>query len=604
MAAVSKGSSACWTCRIRRKKCDCAHPVCGGCGELRITCHYQENKPEWMDGGEKQREMVERFKAEVKHAAQRRSQRQGQPNMGGNNFVILSEQDFGSLSTKLATQSGGLLLPTTLPDDDADISLPPTDTDLNAAVKVPIRKLPVSSAECSPSFSALCSDDEDEQFLVMTYLDYVIPYLFPHYRPPLLENGRTWMLGLLLKNQALYHTALSLSSYFVGVALATTSPDHGMTKTTSLSELQKQAGVALRMIQRDLREINNHGMQDNLIESAYLMGSVLQMLSYEVCIGCTENWRMHLGASLALFEQIFQHHGMQNNQLSITVITEKIGRLSNVSRHPKYLARTSNQMAFLFFSAVLLFYDIISSTSLEEAPRLQRYHVRLLAKDGNSNGKASLELQEFVGCQNWVLILIGEIAALDAWKKDSKKRGTLSVMELVRRAANIERSIQDGLTGLDVSDSVSRTTQWSSPLDTLAQYNYRTSSADIHCSLTRIWAHAARSYHFVVVSGWHLSNPELRDNVARTIELFNLLPSPEWLRTLIWPFCVTGSLAEPEQEAAFRAMVPATGSLQVFGAMQDALAILNNVWGARGHINDSWDLAACFNVLGRRGFLV
>jgi len=127
---------------------------------------------------------------------------------------------------------------------------------------------------------------------------------------------------------------------------------------------------------------------------------------------------------------------------------------------------------------------------------------------------------------------------------------------------------------------------------------------NIHCSLTRIWAHAARSYHLVVVSEWHMSNPELPDNVTRTIELFNSLPSSEWLRTLIWPFCVTGCLAEPEQEAAFSDMVPVIGSLQVFGAMREALAILESVWGARGHINDSWDLAARFNILSRRSFLV
>jgi len=133
----------------------------------------------------------------------------------------------------------------------------------------------------------------------MTYLGYVIPYLFPHYRPPLLENGRAWMLGLLPKNQAPYRTALSLSSYFVSVALAATGPDHETTMARSLWEVQKQAGAALKTIQRDLREINNRGMQDNLIEGAYLMESVIQMLSYEVSIGCTSEprWRCSSGSS-------------------------------------------------------------------------------------------------------------------------------------------------------------------------------------------------------------------------------------------------------------------------------------------------------------------
>lgn len=46
--------SGCWTCRLRRKKCDEQHPVCNGCVALNITCYYDLEKPEWMDGGPKQ----------------------------------------------------------------------------------------------------------------------------------------------------------------------------------------------------------------------------------------------------------------------------------------------------------------------------------------------------------------------------------------------------------------------------------------------------------------------------------------------------------------------------------------------------------------------
>jgi len=89
--------------------------------------------------------MAERFKVEVKHTAQRRSRRQGQPGTGDNDFVVLSEQDFIPLSTKLGTRPGGAVLSTALLSDDTNISLLSTSTDLNPAIKVPIRKLPVSS---------------------------------------------------------------------------------------------------------------------------------------------------------------------------------------------------------------------------------------------------------------------------------------------------------------------------------------------------------------------------------------------------------------------------------------------------------------------------
>lgn len=50
-----RSSSGCWTCKLRRKKCDEYHPVCHACEALSATCHNdQDNKPEWMDNGLKQ----------------------------------------------------------------------------------------------------------------------------------------------------------------------------------------------------------------------------------------------------------------------------------------------------------------------------------------------------------------------------------------------------------------------------------------------------------------------------------------------------------------------------------------------------------------------
>lgn len=63
----SRRSNACWTCKLRRKKCDEAHPACTACVSRTITCHgYDLEKPQWMDGATREREELERIQIIVK----------------------------------------------------------------------------------------------------------------------------------------------------------------------------------------------------------------------------------------------------------------------------------------------------------------------------------------------------------------------------------------------------------------------------------------------------------------------------------------------------------------------------------------------------------
>jgi len=62
----------CWTCRLRKKKCDERQPHCTICESLSITCYGFGDKPEWMDGGEKERAVANGIKEIVKHTSRRK----------------------------------------------------------------------------------------------------------------------------------------------------------------------------------------------------------------------------------------------------------------------------------------------------------------------------------------------------------------------------------------------------------------------------------------------------------------------------------------------------------------------------------------------------
>lgn len=63
----------CWTCRLRKKKCDEGHPQCSACESLSITCHGYGSKPDWMDGGDDERAVANGIKEIVKQTSRRKT---------------------------------------------------------------------------------------------------------------------------------------------------------------------------------------------------------------------------------------------------------------------------------------------------------------------------------------------------------------------------------------------------------------------------------------------------------------------------------------------------------------------------------------------------
>lgn len=54
----------CFTCRLRRKKCDEKHPSCSACNNLCVTCEYK--RPIWWGNPEQRRIQKEHIKNKIK----------------------------------------------------------------------------------------------------------------------------------------------------------------------------------------------------------------------------------------------------------------------------------------------------------------------------------------------------------------------------------------------------------------------------------------------------------------------------------------------------------------------------------------------------------
>lgn len=72
-----RSKQGCWTCRLRKKKCDEKHPVCSTCSSLAIICYGYGLKPAWMDNGEKEKAMANSIKQTVKETSKRKGRSGG-----------------------------------------------------------------------------------------------------------------------------------------------------------------------------------------------------------------------------------------------------------------------------------------------------------------------------------------------------------------------------------------------------------------------------------------------------------------------------------------------------------------------------------------------
>ena len=73
MSGPLRSKQGCWTCRLRKKKCDEGRPKCSTCESLSITCYGFGPKPDWMDNGEKERAVANSLKEIVKHTSRHKA---------------------------------------------------------------------------------------------------------------------------------------------------------------------------------------------------------------------------------------------------------------------------------------------------------------------------------------------------------------------------------------------------------------------------------------------------------------------------------------------------------------------------------------------------
>lgn len=581
-------SKTCWTCRIRKKRCDRKRPACSACRSLDITCHDGNSRPSWIDNDRKRDEFADQIKAQVKEKAESRREK------GYVKVMPLGRMKRSKSSLKVAAQ--------TPKADKAE-----QEAQLLSSKNAPLGNCVPWVEDVKPDRDItnpvlLGVNNDIDLDLEIIFLDYAFPFLFPFYRPSIFEGGRGWLLATLRNSMPLFHTAMGFSTYFFTLVMANIADgqdEHAACRQLIERKLTSHIDNAISSIRKGIQYLHASPVPISVFGKAHLLEGVVQLLVFDTNIARTTEWSVHITAAVSLLKELLELPEPRGQIADLTSIFVMMQRPGWSTETPSHRMWNSDQSALRFHVAFIIFADIISATTLGDIPKLREHYTRLIKPKAKATHPSQiLELGDFVGCQGWILLLIADIAVLI----EGKKSGRVLREDLLSKSVKLSADLQNDIASLNANMRQPMAT----PSLPQAYVHPETLLQSIDTiSISLIWAHAAVLYLYIATSGWQEEDQEVQQNVSSSLHLLQQIQSPAILRSLAWPFCVAGCLAPKSQEAEFRQIASKMGSLSAFGTLNEALKIMEKVWNTRGEKDaETWDFTCCFSIMGSIPLLI
>ncbi|CAI7641023.1 unnamed protein product [Penicillium bialowiezense] len=366
----------------------------------------------------------------------------------------------------------------------------------------------VTGIDDDPNLAAIGTSNQNTIFdpqaacLLMHYLDQVFAWQFPNFRSNSRLGNRGWLLYLLTKRGPLYHAILSLSSLHQSAILGN-------------EEEYQQKEKALEHHSRALREFCNFMgeergrlLDDNARLAEFLACSLI-MISCEVFKGAEHDWLLHLDAVICVIQRLSPQSIFATHSLS--------------DMQPAGLSQSHPQEGLEFLLATMVSLDLFACLPTGRKPQLP-YKEWLRIPE--------IQIADLLSCENWVMIMIGDLACLSDWKESQEQNNNLNICELTQRGEEIQKRLTGGIDELDRirgKEDYEPQTSW----------------------VTRLYALACLVLLHTTVSGPLPALPEIRDTVSRSIIELQNRPRTYSLTGLVWAICVLGCMAQPDGQLCF-----------------------------------------------------
>ncbi|ETI23082.1 hypothetical protein G647_04878 [Cladophialophora carrionii CBS 160.54] len=596
-------TSSCWTCRLRKKKCDASHPTCQTCRRLLIPCYAYGTKPGWMDGGDREQDMLAEIRSGVKSTTERlrrgralKALRQRHPLTAGAGAATATVTVIAD-----PTVSARQVAPAAHGSDP--LPRPVTVTTTTATT-------PTVTDEPRPR------EGENENHLLDSYFERVFPRQFPFYHASLVEKDCGWLRVLALRCESLKYAVLALA---VADPDTDTGPDpgpdpdpysvdnrhakdddmrdhHSRQSRDKEQEQEELYALAVSGLRDHIDRVSRKSLHEGLRDGIEVFVCVIYLIMLENTRGRFNNWQKHMAASPGLFPFLttycasFPDPGVSVLHGEDELVDAAIGDATSLDSALSFV----DHAAMEFFSAVLLWFDTLACVSTGRPPR---YADVCAAAFGPRESK--IRLRNIMGCENWVMIIIRDIAILGGGSTTCGRGRHIARDEgIIRKHDELRERLELGLVE-----------SWESYLSLLAR---RTKGREQDIGLiqaspivTYIFACAAMVYLTVGFDGPDPHLPAIRDAVSKALTVFNALPDRQLLRSLVWPFCITGCMAQKDQESSFVHLASLAGiSNHRPDTLWKALQVMETCWQIRSQENQEPPSADWVTAMSRLGYQV
>ncbi|KAJ5834687.1 hypothetical protein N7447_000713 [Penicillium robsamsonii] len=576
-----RSRSGCFTCRLRRKKCDEGHPSCSACTNLCLKCEYK--RPSWWGSADQRRNQKERIKIKIKQTKmmERRGSLQGHMDRIRAGIIsadspLIAEYDFNRSSlgepgdpftshihteafplgayppqyapyevdvrterqtfvndiplrhdSSVSTFSamGPPQLHNTLPNYHGDEWLQEDCFRQTEPSSFNSTIIPQGYGPTLPYFQTTSIPVEDhDRPLLEHFVEHVLRMIFPILEAHQQSAARTKViLSALETNKSYLHCCLSVSAIHLKttVELEGEQIDH---------DIMRHRYEAISQLCQSLNRDTDH---ENILDAT------LAMIFFHCSVGAPDDslpdipWSDHFQAVSSLV-----------NRLELSAAT---------------LPQPKPHIVSPFSMSLTSWIDILGATMLGKTPQFAHTY-RSKHLTGTSSG-----LRELMGCDDRIMYLISEIACLDSLKSEGR---------------------MDELTVCHHVSALGTQLEHTESADNVLAHPYSVTGTiqpeQLTSNISTIFRLAARIYLCSLVPGFDRNEQSIVNLVSAITNALQFIPAGPFGfdRSLVWPLLMAASFSTPA--SSFRHVLAeraaALGEIGDFGAFGRMYRLVREVW--------------------------
>ncbi|KAI0322117.1 fungal-specific transcription factor domain-containing protein [Amylostereum chailletii] len=570
---IPKGG--CWTCRLRRKKCDEQREEggsCHTCRRLQLNClGWGARRPDWM----RDKDAVQRYKSEIKAHLLRLGLIRGQPRAsfiptassssltptrsrptssstsyarhdlaGGYEFPtvpsqmdwsynvpgssVMSELSQGTASSSVFPVASGVPTPSLNEEGVATLmgsssSHTHAHTYSQAQSQQNYFGYPAASPSTSPAQRASSGiDDEARRQHIFYYFSDVHGLNFTFSCKMALSA--CWTILVKEPEGPLQSVLCAISELHSSTVVASDSPN-------ASSVVYRENPVSRFYYDEALSRLEQ-ARHDGPLSTGHALAA-LHMITY--CLATTGGTTQG-GRGTTRWMRLLE--------IACDWVTQT-GLL--MDENPR-LALHNRSVEHALAVKLTMCMDISLAVVLQQSPRMLDLWRRILgggymSPRENNAYEVDLYILHLTGCTDAVLLAYAEIAALEHWKATGERAGTLNLRELFVRSATIDQALRE-YTDPSFPDPPSGRTN----AQVMAMAGGLTGEPNADegaCRkiISRIWYETALLYLSSVadVAG----GPEVGNATGRISQLLGMLPTTGLDRALLLPLAIVTTMIEP-----------------------------------------------------------